>query len=433
MAEHSAYAVLGLQKGASEHEIKQAYVQLVKKYDPEVHTDRFMLVQNAFNRLKDPRKRAKEDLLTYNMAQGELLFDPDERPADHKSPDESMVAGARERYRSSAGDAAAREHYVRLLMQRSYVHAQRKLWDEALHDWEEITQVDPSHVRARNNLILATITLGTSYALHALEDDAIELWERALELNPDNVDLIHNLALASEKANRPDKAAVYWAEVLNRWKLRLKREPDNEYLRECIIEAHRHHGLQYIPAVQKDEKGQPTAASKQERYKAVLEFSPDDFDARYQLATSYLEERRYDEALRELEDLHRKHPRNVEVLNLLGWAELNSGAVDRAFGTWNRSLTIDPKNPQTRENIVKAHLTLGKQYRQKGMFTPALVHLKKLQRFLPQSAEVLMEIAATYDMKGDMRSARQHYEQVITLDPKNKLARKALTDLRMKR
>jgi hypothetical protein len=44
-----------------------------------------------------------------------------------------------------------------------------------------------------------------------------------------------------------------------------------------------------------------------------------------------------------------------------------------------------------------------------------------------------LEIAATYDMKGDVRSAGQEYNRVLSLDPKNKVARKALNDLRLKR
>ncbi|MDK2972459.1 MAG: hypothetical protein PWP23_2214 [Candidatus Sumerlaeota bacterium] len=430
MADHSAYAILGLQKGASEQEIKHSFVNLVKKYDPEIHTDRFMVIQDAYNRLKDPKKRAKEDILTFNMIKGEFLFNNEETPEDANSPDESGIEQARDRYRQMAGDPAAKEAYLRLLMQRSYNLARRKLWMEAIHLWEEVSTVDPSHVRSRNNLMYGSIMLGTSYALHELYEDAVELWERALELNPDNVDLVHNLALGCEKAKLPEKAARYWAEVINRWKGKLKANNDDEYTRECIVEAHRHHGETMHP-----EAGETrdTRVVRRERYREVLEIKPDDFEAKFQLAQSLVEDRKYEEAVSELEDLQRKHPKNIEVLNVLAWAYLHRGNVDEAFQTWQKSMMIDSKNPVTRENVVRAHLTLGKQYRQKGMFTPALVHLKKLLKYMPRSAEVYMEIGATYDMKGDVRSAMQAYQQVITLDPKNKLARKAINDLRMKR
>ncbi len=427
MAERSAYAVLGLQKGATEQEIKLAFVEMVKKYDPEVHTDRFMLVQNAYNRLKHPKKRAKEDIHTYSVIAGDFLFAADEKASEGSAPSEAQIEAVRREYMQSAGDASLKNSLIRLLMQRSYLSTDRKLWAEAIADWNEIRSMDPTHVRARTNLMNANIQLGLSYALHSLHEEAVSLWEEALQLNPDNADLVHNLALACEKAGEGAKAARYWAEAVGRWKKLLNNDPDNGYLRECIVEAHRYHGGQFTASNTPEEKSQAI-----NRYREVLELKPNDFDAQFHIASSLMEERKYPEAIKELEDLHRKHQRNVEVLNLLGWAFVNTGRVDQGFSTWNKSLSIDPKNPATKENIVRAHLTLGKQFRDKGMFTPAIVHLKKLLRYV-QSAEVYMEIGATYDMKGDVRSAMQAYQQVLSIDSKHKAARKALNDLKMRR
>ena len=429
MAEKSAYAILGLQKGATDQEIKRSYVELVKKYDPEKHTDRFMVIQNAYNRLKDPKKRAQEDIHTYNVIRGDFLFLEDERPEGGHGPSDVEVNRARENHRSSSGDKQMREACIKQLMRRSNASVRKKLWSEAIKDWVEILEMDPSHVRSRNNLTFAYITLGLSYALHGLHDEAIDLWEKALQLNPDSADLIHNLALASEKCGQIKKAAKYWAETVQRWKTTLNSgEGDEEYLKECIIEAHRYHGGQFEAT--DTPEGKTSAIN---RYREVLKLRPDDFDAQFQIAASLMDEQKWSDAIDELEKLHRKHPKNIEVLNMLGWAQLSNGQVDNAFNMWNRSLSVDPKNPATRENVVRAHLTLGKQYRQKGLFTPALVHLKKLLRYLPGSAEVFLEIGATYDMKGDTRSAQQAYQQVMQIDPKNKVARKALNDLRMKR
>jgi len=429
MAEHSAYAILGLRKGATDQDIKKAFVELVKKYDPEKHTDRFMVIQGAYNKLRDPKKRAKEDIHTYNSVMGDFLFLSEERVPDGDGPSDSEIARARDQWRGSAGDPASRDGMLRMLMRRSFVSVAKKLWSEAIKDWVEVQQMDPSHVRARHNLTFAYMTLGLSYAHHGLEEEALDLWEKALTMNPDNAELIHNLALACEKASQPEKAARYWAEAVSRWKKSLDKDPDNEYLKECIIEAHRYHGGSLTaPTSTVEEKSQAV-----NRFREVLKLRPDDFDAQFQIASSLVQEGKYQEAVEELDRLSKKHPKNVEVLNLQGSAYLNAGLVDQAFNMWNRSMSIDPKNAATREVVVRAHLALGKQYRQKGMFTPALVHLKKLLRYLPQSAEVYMEIGATYDMKGDVRSAQQAYAQVIAIDPKNKLARKALNDLKMRK
>ena len=60
------YEVLGIQKGASEDEIKKAYRSLAKKYHPDVSTDpnaeeKFKEINEAYEVLSDPQKRQTYD------------------------------------------------------------------------------------------------------------------------------------------------------------------------------------------------------------------------------------------------------------------------------------------------------------------------------------------------------------------------------------
>jgi curved DNA-binding protein len=60
------YAILGLQRGASEEEIKRAYRRLARKYHPDVSREKdaeekFKEVAEAYEVLKDPEKRAAYD------------------------------------------------------------------------------------------------------------------------------------------------------------------------------------------------------------------------------------------------------------------------------------------------------------------------------------------------------------------------------------
>ena len=61
------YEVLGLQKGASEEEIKKAYKKLARKYHPDMNPgdktaeEKFKEINEANEVLSDPQKKARYD------------------------------------------------------------------------------------------------------------------------------------------------------------------------------------------------------------------------------------------------------------------------------------------------------------------------------------------------------------------------------------
>jgi curved DNA-binding protein len=75
------YEVMGLARGATQDEIKRAYRKLARKFHPDVSKekdaeDRFKELQEAYEVLKDPEKRAAYDQLGANWRQGQEFRPP---------------------------------------------------------------------------------------------------------------------------------------------------------------------------------------------------------------------------------------------------------------------------------------------------------------------------------------------------------------------
>ncbi|MEX0607427.1 MAG: DnaJ C-terminal domain-containing protein [Halofilum sp. (in: g-proteobacteria)] len=75
------YATLGVERGASQDAIKRAYRKLARKYHPDVSSEpdaeaQFQALQEAYEVLKDPEKRAAYDQLGHGWQQGQDFRPP---------------------------------------------------------------------------------------------------------------------------------------------------------------------------------------------------------------------------------------------------------------------------------------------------------------------------------------------------------------------
>lgn len=428
MAEQNAYAILNIHKGSSDEDIKKAWNALVKKFTPEQNPERFTIIHNAYERLQDPEQRAKEDAFTYNYLQGDYNWADDEKVEENEEEIETRISTLQDSITRGNDSAEARQQLVHQLQRLSYQHAQKQQWTEAIGDWLTILKIDQTHQRAKNNLVNAYRHLGYRYALHEIYEEAVRMWENALKMDPDSTDTIHNLALASEKLEDNARSQRYWNETIKRWKEQLEQDPNNKYLQQCLVEVHRHHGGKALERVQTPE----TKEEAIESYRSVLRLNPEDFDAQYNLAAALMEERSFDEAITILRKIQAENPRNLEIVNQLGWAYLNSGKFELAFNTWRRGMQVDPKAYSIKDSITRARMAVGKKLKESGHLTQALVHFKELVKLMPDAWEVYLEIADTMLRKGDRRSALTAFQKVLDLDPKNKAARRAISDIRMR-
>lgn len=84
---------------------------------------------------------------------------------------------------------------------------------------------------------------------------------------------------------------------------------------------------------------------------AVPEFEPVYFD----LADSYLQQREFAKAVALLREAQGRWPKDVEVYNALGVIQLARGTVDEAIGTFEKAVTLDPRDANACYNLAKTY------------------------------------------------------------------------------
>ncbi|CAE6803633.1 Curved DNA-binding protein [Paraburkholderia domus] len=144
------YEILGLERGASQEDVKRSYRKLARKYHPDIskHTDaedRFKELGEAYDVLKDPEKRAAYDRMGSEWRNGQDFQPPpnwDEgfefsgagneagSQADFHDLFESIFGGAREaRSRRHAFNAQGEDHHAKVLidLEDAYRGAKRSI------------------------------------------------------------------------------------------------------------------------------------------------------------------------------------------------------------------------------------------------------------------------------------------------------------------
>lgn len=75
------YEILGLDRNASQEEIRKAYFDLVRRFTPERDSEKFKEIRAAYERLRDLRKRVEADVFIFSEPFKEFkLYERKERP-----------------------------------------------------------------------------------------------------------------------------------------------------------------------------------------------------------------------------------------------------------------------------------------------------------------------------------------------------------------
>jgi tetratricopeptide (TPR) repeat protein len=222
------FEVLGLTRGATEAQVKEAYFRMAKRFHPDVHHSAglsdlreqieavFIRLGLAYEVLRNPRTRANyESELPRpsgpaSLPKAETPSDPEEeRKRAEESVRKAERAMAAEKYweaiqllESALGRVQGKVRLKgRVLLARAY--ARNPNWiKQAEEELLAVLREDPAHLEAY-------VLLGAIYRDGGLKARALSMYRKALDLAPDNQEALAQASLLSTSEAEPEKKGVF--------------------------------------------------------------------------------------------------------------------------------------------------------------------------------------------------------------------------------
>lgn len=116
-------------------------------------------------------------------------------------------------------------------------------------------------------------------------------------------------------------------------------------------------------------------------------------DSGYSEAEKAVKARQYEEAIKKLEAVVAKEPRNVDALNYLAYSHRELGRYDISMGYYQKALAINANHRGANEYLGQLYLKLGKM-------KEAQAQLAKLQRLCGRGCEEYESLRAAVAKAG---------------------------------
>ncbi|MBE7560521.1 tetratricopeptide repeat protein [bacterium] len=414
------YRDLGVGRNAKADEIKKAYFKLVRRYSPELFPEEFTRIRAAYDTLRDPAKRARADLTLFSPLEGEIGF------SDCSAEKVSLIKLNQQikELEQAAGAGVTSTELLRLYKQRSLALFMLGEEEKALAEWERLKKLAPGDAEVVGNIFRFYHKRGYDLAMENRFKEAVEYWKRAQQLEPKNTAILQNLAMALHRLHRDHEGLPYWQQCLSAWETQQRMRPADAYWKALVKETSRqlgefrHVALAPSPA--------PAADTVPEKPKARYD------NPNKQMGYACYSEGKYREAIAALERYLNQQPEDAEALDLLARSYLANGDRDKPFVIWNRLRRLVPDDSKVKQSIIDAHLGIARNLIEEQLFTPALVHLKKVQGIEPLHGESLVEIARIHFLRGDYRLAQSELERLLAREPRHRSAKKLLQDVRVR-
>jgi len=233
MKQKNHFELMGIQRSATEAQVKEAYFRLAKRFHPDVHHGEslsdlrdhlealFIKLGEAYETLKNPKTRESYEARLPRDTSGQLLPGPPAPEPPPAPPDPETIARLAEEDIRKAEKLVENEKYwdaiqlldtavaratnPKLIARGHIAMAKAKLknpkWvKEAENTLKELLRIDPKHVEAH-------FMLGSIYKAGGLKARSESMFRKVLELQPDHEGATSEMANAPAEPQNPEGGA----------------------------------------------------------------------------------------------------------------------------------------------------------------------------------------------------------------------------------
>lgn len=410
----SPYEVLGINRWSSDNIIKQQYYTLTRRLNPEYEENReqWIEIRKAYETLIDSQSRAAADVKIFT---GPPPFHHSDHP-DYQQPlslfklNQELKAITGEDGNLQKLQSDQREQAIHILHGIALYHVAHNQYEDARNIWKQIQALTPQNSEAEENLALSLWQEGFNAAQHEHYDKAEKLLQEVVNQGVEHGATYQDLALAREKQGKKAESEEAWKSALTVYKKNLKEDPDNEYLKSLILAIHKYTGGKFLESgVARDYSGGGSAK---------------------ELGYACIQKGNWKQAVEALEQAHREHPNDLDVMCQLGWAYLNTNAHQKAFQMWNTALKKSSGKSSVVDHLVRGYTVFGKRLKEQRIFNQALVQFKNAIKFEPNNLSLRMHLAETFFQMKNYSAAVNEYQRILDSDPRHKEARQGIRESR---
>jgi tetratricopeptide (TPR) repeat protein len=150
---------------------------------------------------------------------------------------------------------------------------------------------------------------------------------------------------------------------------------------------------------------------------------PNSADLHYRLGMLYEKMGRFDESIREMEEILKQDPDNPEALNFIGYSWADRGIkLDEAETMIKKALSLKPGDGFITDS-------LGWVYFKKNRIEEAIKYLKEAATILPEDAAITEHLGDAYAKGGKLKDALEQYQKAQKLKPDTKGLKEKIDEL----